>query len=293
MGILRRLFGSQPDPALDPVPDPAERLPTFDLGDQRGELPAGGFALASGPGMEVVGESHYRDAIAAIAGGTRREAVRLVTWAALVPEPENQYDRNAVGVRIGGVKVGHLSRGDAAAFASVLGRLTAAGLVGHGRADIYGGWDRGPSERGDYGITLYIGSVEKQTNLLARAFDGKTVAEIATATPPLAPGRGRGPEMVRGRPHPEWHSEVKRLEQGGDETAAEVLLLEICDATEAESRVEGYGVAPAAYERLAVIYRKRKDHAAEIAILERYESAPHAPGATPEKLAERVAKLRG
>jgi len=98
--------------------------------------------------------------------------------------------------------------------------------------------------------------------------------------------------MPIGRPHPEWHSEIKRLEQVGDETAAEVLLLEICDATEAESRVEGYGVAPAAYERLAVIYRKRKDHAAEIAILERYESAPHAPGATPEKLAERLAKLR-
>ena len=96
MSFLRRLLESEPEP----VPDPAERPATFDLGDQRGELPAGGFALASGPGMEVVGESHYRDAIAGIAGGTRREAVRLVTWAALVPEPENQYDRNAVGVRI-------------------------------------------------------------------------------------------------------------------------------------------------------------------------------------------------
>ena len=153
MGFLRRLLGSQSEPTPDP-----KRPPTIDLGDQRGELPAGGFALLSGPGMEVVGESHYRDAIAGIAGGTRRDAVKLVTWAALVPEPENQYDGNAVGVRIGGVKVGHLSRDDAAAFAPVLARLTAAGLVGHGRADIYGGWDRGPTERGDYGITLYVGS---------------------------------------------------------------------------------------------------------------------------------------
>lgn len=293
MGFLRRLLGSQPEPALEPTPDPAERLPTFDLGDQRGELPSGGFALASGPGMEVVGESHYREAIVGIVGGTRREAVRLVTWAALVPEPENQYDRNAVGVRIGGVKVGHLSRGDAAAFAPVLARLTATGLVGHGRADIYGGWDRGPTERGDYGITLYIGSPEKQGNLLDRKLDGKSPAEIAAATPALPPGRGRGPGMVRGRPHSDWHEEVKRLEQVGDEPAAELLLIEICDATEAESRAEGFGVAPAAYERLAVIYRKRKDQEAEVAILERYEAAPKAPGATPAKLAERLAKLRG
>lgn len=288
MGFLRRLLGSQPEP----IPDPGERPPTFDLGDQRGELLATGFALASGPGMDVVGESHYRDAISGIVGGTRREAVRLVTWAALVPEPENQYDPNAVGVLIGGVKVGHLSRGDAAAFAPVLARLTAAGLIGHGRADIYGGWDRGPSDRGDYGITLYVGSPEKQGTLLDRKLDGKSAAEIAAATPPLAPGRGRGPGMVRGRPHSDWHEEVKRLEQVGDEPAAEVLLIEICDATEAESRAEGYGVAPAAYERLAVIYRKRKDQTAEIAILERYEAAPKAPGATPEKLAERLAKLR-
>lgn len=289
MGFLRRLLGSQPEPE----PQPDERPPLFDLGDQRGELPAGGFALASGPGMKVVGESHYRDVIAAIAGGTRREAIKLVTSAALVPEPENPYDRNAVGVQVAGRKVGHLSRDDAAAFAPVLARLAAAGLVGHGRADIYGGWDRGSTDRGDYGVTLYLGSAEKQSNLLDRALDGKTAAEIAAATPPLAPGRGRGPGMVRGRPHFEWHAEVKRLEQIGDETAAEAMLLEICDATEVESRAEGYGVAPAAYERLAVIYRKREDQAAEIAILERYEAAPHAPGVVPGKLARRLAKLRG
>jgi hypothetical protein len=291
MGFLRRLLGSSPE--LTTAPEAPERLPTFDLGDRRGDLPADGFALASGPGMEVVGESHYREAITAIVGGRRQEAVKLVTWAALVPEPENTFDPNAIGVRIGGVKVGHLSRGDAAAFGPVLARLGAVGLVGHGRADIYGGWDRGPNDRGDYGITLYIGSPEKQGALLDRKLDGKSAAEIAVATPALRPGRGRGPGMVRGRPHPDWHEEVKRLEQVGDEPAAEVLLIEICDATEAESQAEGYGVAPAAYEHLAVIYRRRNDQAAEIAILERYEAAPKAPGATPAKLAERLAKLRG
>ena len=134
----------------------------------------------------------------------------------------------------------------------MLARLAAAGRVGYGRADIYGGWDRGPPDRGDYGITLYIGDAAKQATRLDRGLDGKTSAEIAAATPPLAPGRGAGPGMVRGRPHSEWHAEVQRLERIGDEAAAEALLLEICDATEAEARAEGYGVAPAAYERLAV-----------------------------------------
>ncbi len=284
MSFLRRLLGG---------PSPVERPETIDLGDQRGEIPDCGFALASGGAMEVVGESHYRDEIALVVGGTRPEPVKVVTLATLVPEPTNQYDRNAVGVQIGGRKVGHLSRADAADLAPVLARLTAAGLVGYGRADIYGGWDRGPTDRGDYGITLYIGDAAHQAERLARGLDGKTSAEIAAATPPLAPGRGRGPGMVRGRPHFEWHPEVQRLERIGDDKGAETLLLEICTATEAEARAEGYGVAPAAYERLAVIYRKRKDRAAEIAVLERYETAPHAPGATPGRLAERLATLRG
>jgi len=284
MSFLRRLLGRPP---------PVERPETIDLGDQRGEIPDGGFALASGGAMEVVGESHYRDEIALVVGGTRPEPVKLVTLAALVPEPTNPYDRNAVGVQIGGRKVGHLSRADAADLAPVLARLTAAGLVGYGRADVYGGWDRGPTDRGDYGITLYIGDAAHQVERLARGLDGKTSAEIAAATPPLAPGRGRGPGMVRGRPHFEWHPEVQRLERIGDEKGAEALLLEICAATEAEARAERWGVAPAAYERLAVIYRKRKDRAAEIAVLERYETAPHAPGATPGRLAERLARLRG
>jgi hypothetical protein len=289
MAFLRRLLGGQPQPesASDELPE------TRDLGDRRGDLPGGGFALASGPGTGVVGESHYRDAIAQVVGIRTSQAIKLVTHAALVAEPDNPYDRNAVGVWIEGRKVGHLARADAQAFAPVLARLTARGLTGYGRADIYGGWGLAGGGQADYGITLYIGGAAKQSAFLDRALDGKTAAEVARATPAMRPGRGRGPGMVRGRHHSEWHGEVKRLEQAGDEPAAVAMLLEICDATEAESRAEGYGVAPAAYERLAILHRKHKDRAAEIAILERYEAAPHAPGAVPGQLAERLAKLRG
>lgn len=290
MGFLRRLLGRQAPP---PEAVPEERPATLDLGDRRGELPAGGFALASGPGMEVVGESHYREAITQVVGVRPAQAIKLVTQAALMAEPTNPYDTNAVGVWIEGRKVGHLARADAAAFAPVLARLTARQLTGYGRADIYGGWALAGGGQADCGITLYIGGSAKQAAWLDRALDGKTAAQVAQATPAMRPGRGRGPGMVRGRHHSEWHPEVKRLEDAGDEPAAVGLLLEICDATEAESRAEGYGVAPVAYERLAVLYRKRKDRAAELDVLERYEAAPHAPGAVPGQLAERLARLRG
>ena len=73
---------------------------------------------------------------------------------------------------------------------------------------------------------------------------------------------------------------------------AERLLLELVDATEEESRLRGTGVAPWYYEQLAIIYRKRKDPSAEVAILERYARQPPAPGAGAAKLAERLAKAR-
>jgi len=83
--------------------------------------------------------------------------------------------------------------------------------------------------------------------------------------------------MVRGRPHSEWHQEVKRLRDIGDEDGAVDLLLKIIVATEEESQADGLGVAPADYETLAVICRKRKDHASEVAILGRLARQKHAP----------------
>ena len=62
---------------------------------------------------------------------------------------------------------------------------------------------------------------------------------------------------------------VKRLKRSGKLEEAEELLLRCVEATEAESMREGLGVAPWYYEQLAIIYRKRKDVAAEVAILER------------------------
>jgi hypothetical protein len=98
--------------------------------------------------------------------------------------------------------------------------------------------------------------------------------------------------QLRGRHFTEYVEEVKSLHRNGEEEAAERLLLELLDVNEAEARTQGWGVAPWYYEQLAVIYRKRRDSAAEIAILERFTSAPHAPGVTTGKLLERLQKAR-
>lgn len=285
MSFLRKLLPRE-------APQPPSFTPV-DLGDQRGELPREALTLAaSGGSLGVVGESHYRDAIEAATGGPRTEGIRTIMWATLVAEHVNPYDPHAVGVHVAGRKVGHLARDDAAAFWPLVERIQAAGRVAYCRADIYGGWNRSPANRGDYGVILYAASPEVQAEKLDRELDGKSRTEIAAARPPLQPGRETGPGTVRGRHHSAWHADAKRLRDVGDEDGAAALLLEIVEATEEESRHESFGVAPAAYETLAVIYRQRKDQDAEAAILERFARQKHALGATPAKLLVRLEKLQ-
>lgn len=68
----------------------------------------------------------------------------------------------------------------------------------------------------------------------------------------------------------------------------------LVDSTENESEFagDGWGVAPWYYEQLAIIYRKEKQYHKEVEILERYADQPKAPGAGPQKLAERLAKAK-
>lgn len=288
-GLIKSLLQK----ALTPDEPQATALQPDDLGDRRGELPSDALKLAaSGGALEVVGESHYRAAIESGTGGPRTAGIRTIRWASLLAEHDNPYDPHAVGVLLDGHKVGHLSRDDAAAFWPLLDRIQEAGRVAYCRADIYGGWNTSPMDRGDYRITLYASGPASQASRIAREIDGKSKAEIAAARPSLTPGSETGIGTVRGRRHFAWHGEVERLCDIGDQSAAVHLLLEIVNATEAESMAEGFGVAPAAYEALAIIYRQRKDRASEVAILERFASQHHAPGATPPKLLARLDRLR-
>ncbi len=88
--------------------------------------------------VNVAGESHYQDALRSIAGPGE---VRHDTEAHLIPEPENDYDPNAVRVEIDGHKVGYLPRDLAPAWGPRLAELATRKRVGACEATIVGGAD--------------------------------------------------------------------------------------------------------------------------------------------------------
>jgi len=95
---------------------------------------------------------------------------------------------------------------------------------------------------------------------------------------------------VRGRHFTDYVETVKTLKRTGSLEEVEQLLLELINATEAESRRQKMGVAPWYYEEAAKLYRKRKDYAREVAIFERFAEHKHVPGASPPRLLERLEK---
>ena len=90
----------------------------------------------------------------------------------------------------------------------------------------------------------------------------------------------------------EYVPEIKRLLKLNEDEEAERLLLTCLDLTEQESNEKGYGVAPWYYERLAILYRKRKDYKKEVDILKRFDDQIKAPGVKPMRLKERLDKSK-
>lgn len=104
--------------------------------------------------VPVVGESHYQNAIRHACGSDRWEDIRFDCIAALVPEPSNPYDPNAVIVQVAGERVGYLSREDAVAYGGLVGRLADQGRAVVCAAMIAG---RGPgSDTPNLGVFLHL-----------------------------------------------------------------------------------------------------------------------------------------
>jgi collagen type III alpha len=147
---LRRLL----TPRVVGAPPDRERI------DLRRPLEAGQRHLLQGPGLDVVGESRYRDSIEA-AVGRRPGGHKTTVDAALVAEPDNRYDPRAIAVHIGGKKCGYLSREDAPRYAPVLAWAVEQGFIPMVRADVRGGWRSDDGTWADFGIRLYVASPEK------------------------------------------------------------------------------------------------------------------------------------
>lgn len=102
--------------------------------------------------------------------------------------------------------------------------------------------------------------------------------------------------MFAARPLWDWLKYVEELgRQGCDDEALE-LVGALITAAEQEAQASGHEPAPAYTERAAIIYRRRKDYAAEIGVIERWERAclPEklGHGATQDKLAKRLTRAR-
>lgn len=108
--------------------------------------------------IDVVGESNYQDALEQAVGGRKPKGVNQTVTAELELENDNPYDSNAVAVLIDGAKVGYLSRSNAQLFREEAGDQleSARRILCRGR--VRGGWQRGPRDRGHFGVTLDIGS---------------------------------------------------------------------------------------------------------------------------------------
>jgi len=101
-----------------------------------------------------------------------------------------------------------------------------------------------------------------------------------------------GVGYVQGRHYVTFVDDVENLKRLGKFEEAEMLLLELINATEEEGKSRNWGVAPAYYEELAKLYRKNKNFTQEVAILERFAKQTHGNGAKPKKLLERLEEAK-
>jgi hypothetical protein len=110
-----------------------------------------------GPGefaVEVVGESHYQDALETNCGGRTEDGAEKHCRATLMLEDSNPYDPKAVRINVDGMTVGYLSRDAAKVYRQRLKEAGHPRLLGTCNAVIRGGWDRGNGDTGSFGVRL-------------------------------------------------------------------------------------------------------------------------------------------
>jgi hypothetical protein len=104
--------------------------------------------------VAAVGEASYQDALCSICQSSTWEDVRFECMAYLLPEPDNQYDANAIKVMVEGQHVGYLSRGDAIDYGTAVRAMFTRGKAIACDAMIAG---RGPgSDTSNVGIFLHL-----------------------------------------------------------------------------------------------------------------------------------------
>jgi hypothetical protein len=112
--------------------------------------------LAGGRFVDVVGESHYQDALEAICGGRTKYDVYEKVTATLIPEDGNPFDDNAVRVEIEGRTVGYLKKSESKHYREKLREAGFLGILTTCKALIMGGGERRDDYMGYYGVSLEL-----------------------------------------------------------------------------------------------------------------------------------------
>jgi hypothetical protein len=123
---------------------------------ERVSLVAVRFTGSNSYATAVVGESHYQRHLRKLVGPRRAEGVQAKFIAFLVPEPDNQFDENAVMVLIDGDQVGYLMADDAIDFLSGMEEIERPGHVAAVDAVVSGGFQKKDGSWAHYGVWLDI-----------------------------------------------------------------------------------------------------------------------------------------
>ena len=158
-----------------------------DTGGTSGGFEATARLLNDGGSVDVVSAGNCQAALNRIAVGRTEDGHDLQTLAFLVPEPDNEFDSNAIHVQIDKMKVGYLSPLDAEDYQPVVGELMSDGNIGAVIATIQGGWRRGKDDEGHYGVVLDLApaenALEDPSDGAADFFEGFLAKGPATVTP--------------------------------------------------------------------------------------------------------------
>ncbi len=106
--------------------------------------------------LEIVGESHYQDALEKICGPRKERGEDLEIEARLILEDENPHDNKAVYLEIKGNKVGYLSKEVARIYRNLIKQAGHPRAISTVKAQIRGGWLKKNGEKGSYGVWLDI-----------------------------------------------------------------------------------------------------------------------------------------
>lgn len=130
--------------------------------------------------IEVVGERFRQQALVAIAGRKGDDPVNMPHTAALVPEPTNKHDANAVQVIIDGRHVGYLSREQAVGYHNMMASVEHPGrALANIEARIYGGRISDDGYVNNYEVCIYLpASLANQIGFLQWQSGGSASIEV-------------------------------------------------------------------------------------------------------------------